>query len=131
LTPIIIVETFQTPRWLRGWESAKWDKRIQLPSNIAIERKEKRKRGGYLFHVNDIPVYEAKALIQGTLVMAEETFQKVRFRQFDNGYPVDVTYQIDPNDPWHGTLMYEWQRDVALGNEKVFFITYPQSNSEE
>jgi hypothetical protein len=49
LTPIIIVETFQTPRWLRGWESARWDKRIQLPANIVIERKEKRKRGGYTY----------------------------------------------------------------------------------
>lgn len=131
LTPIIIVETSRTPGWLDDWGLARWDRQIQLPFNIIIERKEKRKRGGYLFHVNDVPVYEAKALIQGTLVMAEETFQKVTFRRFDNGYPVDVTYQIDPNNPCYGTLMYEWQRDVVLGNEKVFFITYPQAMSEE
>jgi len=131
LTPIIIVETFQTPRWIRGWEAARWDTSLQIPQNITIERKEQRKRGGYLFHVNNIPVYEGKALTECTIIMAEETLQRIRFRQFDNGYPVNVIYHLDSNDPWYGVLTYEWQREVILGNEPVFFITYPQPTTTD
>jgi hypothetical protein len=131
LTPIIVTENFHTPKWIRDWESAKWDRRIQLPQNLLIERKEQRDRGGYLFHLNDIPVYEGKALIGGTLIVALEMLKKVRFRQFDNGYPVNVSFEPKTDDPWYGTLSYEWQREAVIGDEKVFLIKYPSVEEQE
>lgn len=127
LNPILIAETFRSPAWINDWESATWRKDILLPAGIEIERKEKRHRGGYIFHINGVPLYDGRALTEGTILLPSEVLKKVKFRQLENGYPVLATFQADPNDPWHGTLNYHWERAVELdANYTIYHIKYPK-----
>jgi len=130
LTPIIVVENFQLPQWIREWSYARWDNTIKIPNDLNIEEKENRQQGDYLFHLNGTPVYEGRALLGGTLVTSQENLKKVRFHQFDNGYPVQISFEESDADPWHGAIIYTWEREVVLGNMATYFITYPESQDE-
>lgn len=130
-TPLLIAETFRTPTWLGEWDNATWRRDISLPEGISIESKEKRQRSGYISHINDMPLYDGRALTGGTLLLPTEILKKVKFRQLDNGLPVEVTFIEDPNDPWHGSLNYHWERAVELDSRyKIYHIKYPKDITE-
>lgn len=126
LTPILIAEDFRTPKWLLDWEHAIWRREATIPQNIKIEKKDKKKRGGYLFDISEIPVYEGMALVGGTLLLPKEILERVNFTQQQNGYPVEVIFEKNSDNPWHGTLTYNWERAVELNKKyKIFILKYP------
>jgi hypothetical protein len=132
LTPILIAENFRTPKWILDWEHASWRRDKVLPEGVLIERKEKRHRGGYLFDICNTPLYEGRALVGGTLIFPVELLAKVKFRQLSTGYPVEVSFEENADDPWHGTLTYHWERAVELDPaHKVHKLVYPQTDADE
>lgn len=131
LTPILIAENFRTPKWILDWEHASWRRDAELPEGIMIERKEKRHRGGYLFDICNTPLYEGRALVGGTLIFPVEILSKVKFRQLSTGYPVEILFEENADDPWHGTLTYHWERAVELDHKyKVYKLSYPKEESQ-
>lgn len=133
LTPIIIVEDFRTPQWLLDWDDARWHgKEKKLPKGIEIQHQDDSRRGGYLFSVNHVPVFEGRALMGGTLIMPQESLTRLKFKQMDFGYPVEVTFSQNEEDPWHGRLTYRWERGVELDQKlPIYQIKYPKKKKSD
>ena len=81
-----------------------------------------------MFHMNDIPVYTARLLFGGTLLLSTETLKKLEFKQMDSGYPVDVTFTNNPDDVCHGILTHQWERKVELADNVIYKLVYPEEN---
>jgi len=126
LHPILIIETSTTPEWLLNWKHAKWNQQIELPDNLQIQYRDvdQKLQKNYLFHINDIPVYIGNALMGGSLLLSVESLKCLRFRQMDNGYPIDVTFVPNNNDPTKGNLRYRVEKDLVLDDFPIYKISH-------
>lgn len=112
LHPILIVEEFCRPEWLLNWKSSRWNRQITLGDDLDIQYKdEENPQENYLFHINNVPIYTANALIGGSLLIPVESLKLLQFRQFESGYPLDVTFEPNNDDPTKGSLIYISHRE--------------------
>ncbi|HAT2067017.1 TPA: hypothetical protein ACG2L8_001917, partial [Legionella pneumophila] len=123
LNPIIIIDN-NTHQFIYDWKRTLWDPKTQIPEGIKISKKENRFTKNYMFDLNDIPVYKSNANTKKSIIFPLEILNTLKFRQFKNGYPVEVTFDENPDNPWDGTLTYLWERIVELDkNYNIYTIT--------
>ncbi|HAT1927497.1 TPA: hypothetical protein I8Z67_002980 [Legionella pneumophila] len=123
LNPIIIIDN-NTHQFIYDWKRTLWDPKTQIPEGIKISKKENRFTKNYMFDLNDIPVYKSNANTKNSIIFPLEILNTLKFRQFKNGYPVEVTFDENPDNPWDGTLTYLWERTVELDkNYDIYTIT--------
>lgn len=128
LHPILIVEEFRRPEWLSNWKSSRWNRQITLQDDLNIQYKnEANPQENYLFHINNVPVYTANALIGGSMLLPIESLKLLQFRQMENGYPLDVTFIPKKDDPTKGSLIYRVEKGIELENHTIYKITYPKN----
>ncbi len=108
------------------WRHAKWNKQIELPDNLQIQYKDvdQKLQKNYLFHINDIPVYIGNASMGGSLLLPLESLKCLRFRQMDNGYPLDVTFVSNNDDQTKGSLKYRVEKELVLNDFPIYKISY-------
>ncbi|MDR3504108.1 MAG: hypothetical protein P4L79_16180 [Legionella sp.] len=122
LNPIIIIDN--THQFIYDWKRTLWDTKTQMPKGIKISKKENKFTKNYMFDLNDIPVYKSNANTKNSIIFPLESLKTLQFRQFKNGYPVEVSYDENPDNPWDGTLTYLWERTVELDkNYDIYTIT--------
>lgn len=122
LNPIIIIDN--THQFIYNWKRTLWDTKNQMPKGINISKKENKFTKNYMLDLNDIPVYKSNANTKNSIIFPLESLNTLKFRQFKNGYPVEVTFDENPDNPWDGTLTYLWERKVELDkNYDIYTIT--------
>jgi hypothetical protein len=121
LNPVIIIDYSQPPKFISNWKRAKWDSRVQIPHGITIDKKENNFSHNYIFHFNNIPVYGSYAATKSIMILPQEILKTVKFQQFTNGYPVEIKFDENPDNPWVGTLTYHWERAVELNTNYILY----------
>jgi hypothetical protein len=125
LHPLAILEDYDVPPWVSEWQRT-WDPDRKIPDGLEIVHESASKPEGALFAINGVPFYNGHVAFGGTLILPQESLQKITFRQFLPGTFVDVTFQDDDEDPGRGTLAYRWEREVELSEFPIFLLSYPQ-----
>jgi hypothetical protein len=134
LTPILIAEDCTSPEWVNEWNNARWG----IDNKLVDERAEIKyyfshnNPPNYLFHINSIPLYIGRAITDGTLLLPKEILRTLKFRKYDSGNLVNVTFEQQDNNPQQGSLIFSWERTIELDLQyKIYNITYPKSIDEE
>ena len=134
LTPILIAEDCTSPEWVNEWNNARW----KIDNKLVNEQAEIKYNfshnnpPNYLFHINSIPLYIGRAITDGTLLLPKEILRTLKFRKYDSGNLVNVTFEQQDNNPQQGSLIFSWERTIELDLQyKIYKITYPKSIDEE
>lgn len=128
LQPILVVGNRVEPSWLSDW---RWTHRagVARPSDLTITRETGRGEG-YQFSMNDIPVFSAATFAGEALLFARSQLRRATFHEYENGLPVTVSFEGDPNDAWSGSLSAEFQRQVEVDDVAAFRIAFADTSGE-
>lgn len=121
--PILIVQSEFRPRWLYDWRMARVAGTNPKPDDLQISRRA----GGapsYLFHMNDIAVYHARAREKISYLMPSTLLNRLQFTRYGNGFPVEIQWIEKPNDTEHGTITATFSREVSTGEGRILKIRY-------
>jgi hypothetical protein len=117
LNPIVIVENPFTPQWISNWL---YFRRIR-DMGYVIEQKDAQT----LFHLNDIPFYASNIDFRGTLIIARQSLEKIRFREFNSGCPINVNFKVESTDSLYGSLVYSWETEAKIAKQEIYLLNYP------
>lgn len=122
LSPAVIIPAHTEPRWMAEW---RWPDRypeVWRPSDLRIQIKEGMPRG-YLFHLNDLPVFVGAIRSGAAYILPLETFERVRFSSFET-IPVAARFERYDENPWKGDLLLEFARDVTVGRNHIYMLSF-------
>ena len=72
------------------------------------------------------------AITDGTLLLPKEILRTLKFKKYDSGNLVNVTFEQQDNNPQQGSLIFSWERTIELDLQyKIYKITYPKSIDAE
>ncbi|GEM_PF-6322261 len=92
--------------------------------NLTPTRDSKQQH--YMYDINSAPLYNARALSGGTIVLPRELLDELSFKKMEYGLPVEVTFTEDEETAWEGSLIYHWEWTTKLKPYKVYKIIYPK-----
>lgn len=121
-TPILIVNSISDPEWLMHW---RWgvDEPFPRPADMEVTERPNAP-SAYEFDINDIAVYRASTKQGCVYLIAQEALESVAFHEFENGHNVNASFEQNNDDLWHGTLSFEFQREVSVTNIQAFEIRF-------
>ena len=119
--PILIVASQSEPSWLIDW---RWphDEGAWRPKNLRIAQAENQPNG-YLFHLNDLPVFFAPINRDCAYLLAKELLHIVQFTEFD-GLPTQVEFEHEKENRRKGTIKLKFSRNVILRPHSAYRFVY-------
>ena len=113
--PILVIGNPTEPKWLWDWQNAPFSEKHIKPDDLQIHRHEKQP-DGYLFHFNDIAVFQAPIERKTCLIISSKIFKSLRFTKLlDNNF---VTADVKESEPINGLIDLEitFYRATEIGS---------------
>ncbi len=121
LQPILLIESLTRPSWIWDWGQPHIG-RYKRPDDLHIKKQE-NETAGYIAHLNETAVYQAPIAPGASLVLPRETFKRIVFTNFQNGYPVEVSTEGTEKDELVN-LIFEWAYKIDLDTCTVSRLEY-------
>lgn len=126
--PMLIVSGTFEPRWLHDW---RWRNDKAPPDDLRVHQ-EDVDEDGYQFSLNEIRVYQGPIARGAAYLVPRAAFARVLFHDYGEGCAVKASFENQADDPWHGTLRLEYQREVTVGQtEALKIVLAPRASAEE
>ncbi|MCG8085686.1 MAG: hypothetical protein JAZ13_08220 [Candidatus Thiodiazotropha taylori] len=125
---VLVINSIAEPKWIRSWSRPRLVNREEaysLPKDLKIWISDEYKESeGYLFHMNEIPTFRSNIGQGRSYVIPNAIFNKITFKQFNNGKYIEALYIESDTDTWKGNLelKYAWQTDI--NNSKYLEINF-------
>ncbi len=117
--PFLVIDNSTSPEWLIDWRWSHRQGNATKPADLVITLKEHHVTG-YEFAMNDTPVFRARTAFGVAYLMPKQLLRRMRYHRYDNGLPVSLQFEPDPENPWQGAMHAKFQRQVELGD----FVAY-------
>ena len=127
-SPILVVASQSEPPWLFDW-TRRYDSEIWKPKKLRIARAENQPKG-YLYHLNDIPVFVAPMPRGHAYLLSKEAYQGVEFTRY-NGLPIQTQFEPEAANRQKGTLKLKFSRRITLGPYTAYRLVLRNPNEAE
>lgn len=127
--PILILPRGSTPKWLEDWLS-EWHDKPEPPRPSNFDFKPDRS-GVDMNHegviasdgiFKAIEVFSLTMRVGQCILLDGSELQTISFKEFDTGYPVQVSFKPDSNKPTIGSLNFDFEFQFKTGDLKELVI---------
>jgi len=123
-TPILVRMDRNEPEWLEEWTYDHYPSATR-PVDLVVTRASNA-GPNYDYSLNDIPFYSSRGAGAASWVFGRETLERVEFQVFQNGEPVEASFEPDVADVWTGKLALKFGHRVTLGPGPLWRIAHPR-----
>ncbi|KQZ61110.1 hypothetical protein ASD67_17705 [Sphingopyxis sp. Root1497] len=120
--PLLVLATTASPDWVRGWRWPHFEE-VRKPDDLVITEGS-GSESGPAFSMNGTPVFEAATGFGEAYLLPAELLERLQYRRFENGLAVTASFESDPANPWKGTIISTWQRDMDLADLPILRIRF-------
>lgn len=131
--PILMLDNATRPEWVWQWQHADYGREHARPDDLRVQRFEGR-GDSYICNFNEIEVYVAPLPFGESILLAQNTFKAVTFREFEEGCFVDVSYLERDDTKLLVDLKLKISRKVELGDVdsiRLFYSSKPDSSTSD
>ena len=135
LTPILLLENQNSPKWVWDWAFEHRYGRAWVPSDLraAVDRPHEQQHG-YRFTLNEVPAYQVPMPPGASILLPREYFKSITFREYGQKRYVSVETEPADNVATRVNLLLRWGHDIELNADLkglVTKLTYSTNEQEQ
>lgn len=126
LQPLLLLQGHTIlEEWMQDWIYPSIEDSACLPPvDLVVSKDRSQKVDGYLWSLNDIPVFDAPLSRSASVLLVRESFERIKFSCQPGGHYVQATTREVQGHPELVDLVLTWQSRISVKKYPAILLSY-------
>lgn len=126
LHPLLLLQQHSVQReWMLGWlYPSIEDSACPPPADLVVSKDRLQKNNGYLWSLNEIPVFKAPLSHAASVLLVRESFERIDFSRHPGGHYVKVAAREVQGHPELVDLVLTWQQRISVKKYPAMMLSH-------